>query len=113
MSYRKREVAHWNEGKRYKGTRKARERAYAENDIVTQIASEDEKFRYKHYSRKPNKEAQLKHRVEWYERVLAECTREPKSWNCSFANYARDNLRKYKKQLKELQEESNAGSLRS
>lgn len=110
MSYRKRDIAHWNQGKSCKGTRKAKERAYVENEIGLQIAEQDDNFRYRHYSRTPNKEAQLQHRIEWYEKVVSEYEREPKgfSWRCHFVSYARDSLVKAKKQLKELQEKVNA-----
>lgn len=107
VSYRKRDIGHWNQGKSCKGVRKAKERAYAENEIDLQIAEQDESFRYRHYSRKPNKEAQLQHQVEWYERIIAESERKPQaSWRCAMASYARDGLRKTKKKLRELREES-------
>lgn len=105
MSYRKREIAHWNSGKGCKGTRKAKERVYVSSEIDVQIAEQDENFRYRHYRHKADKEAQLEHRIEWYAKVVAEYERNPKKdWTCSFASYARDGLRKAKKQLKELKD---------
>lgn len=103
MSYRKRDIAHWNQGKSCKGTRKAKERVYVASEINFQIAEQDDNFRYRHYSHTPNREAQINHRIQWYEKVLAES--KYSGW---FHDHARDALRKAKKQLTELQEKENA-----
>lgn len=106
MSYHKRDIAHWNQGKSCKGTRKAKERTFVDREVDEQLA--DDTFRYRHSKRKPNHEARLQYRIDWYEKVLAEYEREPKkSWRCSFASFARDSLRKAREQLKELQEKKN------
>jgi len=105
MSYRKRDIAHWNQGKSCKGTRKAKERAYVDKEIEEQVAvDQDENFRYRHYRHKSNKIAQLENRIAWYEKVILEDARDKSSWRSYFVNYARNALTKAKKQLKELQE---------
>lgn len=104
MSYKKREKGHWNQGKAYKGSRKAREREYVKSDIETQIAEQDPNFRYRKYKRTPNMEARLTHDIEWNERCAELWSK--REYNGTFwkrqADYCRDRARKLRKKLRDL-----------
>ena len=101
MSYRKREIAHWNQGKGCKGTRKAKESNYVRTEIQVQLVEQNDDFHYRHKSkRKPNMLARLQHRVEWYEQVLSRHKDRSDSWS----NYLRSGLKDAKKKLAQLQE---------
>lgn len=101
MSYKKRDKGHWNQGKAYKGTRKAKEREYVKREIKQQIDEQDPSFRYPRYTHTPNKKAQLEHKIAWYQRHIDEYKKRDGFWK-NWANWARDSLRKYRKQYAKL-----------
>ncbi len=102
MSYRKRDIGHWNQGKSYKGWRKAKEREHIKHEIHQQIDEQDDDFRYRHYSRTPNELASAKHSVEWYSATLESYKRSGRMAN--WCDFMRDGLRQAKKRLKELED---------
>lgn len=100
MNYRKHEIAHWNQGKRCKGSRKAALRELTEREIDLQLAEQDENFRYRHVSKgTPNHVARLEHRVDWYEHAIVFYERIKCN---SYSNYLRSSLEKAKKALADL-----------
>jgi len=52
MSYKKRDKGHWNQGKAYKGWRKAKEREYTKKEIKLAIAEQDDNYLDKHLKSK-------------------------------------------------------------
>jgi len=71
MSYQKRDKGHWNQGKAYKGTRKAKEREYTKREIKKAIAEQDEKYLEKHKkSQKRTTQQKLKKKIKWYESAI-------------------------------------------
>ena len=109
MSYRKRDIGHWNQGKRCKGTRKAYEREFVDKEIDEQIAELDPNYRTRHISKgNPNYIARLEHSIAWYERVIKEAKEreERHGWRSSFRHWCQDSLIKAKKKLAELKAKS-------
>jgi hypothetical protein len=106
-STRKLEIGHWNQGKSCKGTRKAKVRAFTEDEIDEQIAELDPEYRTRHISTgTPNHRARLEYRIEWYTQTLARHEIEARASNdyrSSFDNYLRDGLKKALAQLKEME----------
>jgi len=101
VSYKKRDKGNWNQGKSYKGTRKAKEREYIRSDIAQQIDEQDPSFRHRHISKRTkNAEERLKHRISWYERAIGRYAEQGGFW-AGFASSCRDSLRKLKKKWKE------------
>ncbi len=101
MSYKKRDKGGWNQGKAYKGTRKAKEREYIRSDITQQIDEQDPNFRHKYKAkRKRNTKEHLRYQISWYERVVKTYAGRDSFW-AYFRNSCRDTLKKLKKKWKE------------
>lgn len=107
MSYRKRDIGHWNQGKSYKGSRKAKEKEYGKKEIDLQMAEQDPEFRYRHYSHTKNEIESLKGQIQHYEHLYETYKREGKdrSWDRGWTNYWKDCAKKARKKLKELESE--------
>jgi len=71
MSYKKRDIGGWNQGKACKGTRKAKEREFIKQDVDQQIVEQNDDYRVK-YKGKRNKniKARLEHRIKWYQSII-------------------------------------------
>lgn len=106
-TYKKRMKGNWNQGKGCKGDDE--ERMYAKEEIRQALKEMDDDYQatYKKSKRKRNEKARLEHSIAWYEKVVAEDERRQRenpdrgSWRCSFISYARDALRKAKKEYAE------------
>jgi len=71
MSYKKREIGHWNGGKAYKGSRKAKEKEYAKSEIKQAIAEQDDNYLDRHQkSQKRNTQQKLEKKIKWYKAAI-------------------------------------------
>jgi len=104
MSYRKRNIGNWNQGKAYKGTRKAKERQYGVKEVNQQLAEDqDPNFRYRHYSHTKNEVESLKAQLQRYEHLYETCK---KAGRDMWRNYWLDCAKKARKKLTKVEQES-------
>lgn len=96
MTYKKREKKCWNQGKKYKGTRKAKEKEYSNQEVKQQLDEQDKGYRYRYYKRTRNMKAHLEYQLRWYQEKLKTTT-----WNW-FKKSCRERIRKIKEKLKKL-----------
>lgn len=99
MTFNKRQKSHWNQGKVYKGTRKAKEKVWVESEIVDQIYGDD----YRYSKRTRNYKASAEYQLKWYREAVAryENYKILSSWQQDFLNHCRDQIRKKEKILNE------------
>jgi len=101
MSYKKRDKGNWNQGKSYKGTRKAKEREYVKQEVQQQIDEQDPDYKHRHISKRSRNEKEcLRHRINWYEAVIKQYKGWGKSWT-RITHGMGDTLDKLKKKWKE------------
>jgi len=97
MSYKKRDKGNWNQGKSYKGSRKAKEREHVKEDIEQQIQEEhDENYQYRKYTHTRNKKASLEHSLQYYQEKL-----KTTQWSW-YKNCCRGRIQQISEQLKKL-----------
>ena len=101
MSYRKRAKGGWNQGKAYKGSRKAAEREFVKSEIAEQA---DPDFKYRHVGRrKPNVRVRLRNLIEYYEERVARYDRERERgiWR-RWEDSVREELRRLREKFSKL-----------
>jgi len=109
MSYKKRDKGQWNQGKAYKGNRKAKEKEHVKRDIQQQIDEQvkDYKYPYKSKTTRDYKK-RLENLINWYEKVLARLHhRDAHNW---LTNSFRATLSTLKKKWKDKYDEENKWS---
>ena len=101
--YKKRDKGDWNQGKKYKGTRKAKEREHTKKEVQQQINEQKPEFKEKHVKAKKNRNerARLEYQIKWYEAAVNRMTGKS-NWNSWFINNFRNSLRKYKEEWNRL-----------
>ena len=99
--YKKRQKGHWNQGKEYKGSRKAKQREHDKKEIEYQIESENVDFKEKYAAKcTPNHKARLEYRISWYEYILDKYKSRGISWD-GLASSFRSSLRKLREKYAE------------
>jgi len=102
MSYKKRDKGGWNQGKAYKGSRKAKEREHTKRDIKQQIDEQDPNYKLPHKSKPtPNRKLRLEHRIKWYEKILSRNQSKDSNYSSWITSTFGSMLRRLKKKWAE------------
>lgn len=98
-TYNKARKASWCQGKRYKGDSEERQRS--KREVEEEFKQDNDNYLTKYRKKKkPNLEAKLKYRIEWYTQKMTELANQGRtsySWN----GYLVDGLKRAQKEYKE------------